>query len=169
MLRCLLLSPPGSLLSNEAMCNMMQSCFRIVFEQVKLKKKSFLFWGIFFSFLSELTTSIDPSIYSIQTEGRLFFFILRNELPTFRTCLCFCEKQQKRRWPTWRSWSSLDCPPSPKTSDIHTLGNWCDNFYEKNNLLKFCRWKERTVRNDRNEGRSAERREVTARLMWVFF
>ncbi|WKY01718.1 hypothetical protein Q1695_015600 [Nippostrongylus brasiliensis] len=33
VLRSLLLSPPGSLLSNEAVCDMMQSCFRIVFEQ----------------------------------------------------------------------------------------------------------------------------------------
>ncbi|KHJ93323.1 hypothetical protein OESDEN_06770 [Oesophagostomum dentatum] len=33
VLRSLLLSPPGALLSNEAVCDMMQSCFRIVFEQ----------------------------------------------------------------------------------------------------------------------------------------
>ncbi|VDP01466.1 unnamed protein product [Heligmosomoides polygyrus] len=33
VLRSLLLSPAGSLLSNEAVCDMMQSCFRIVFEQ----------------------------------------------------------------------------------------------------------------------------------------
>lgn len=33
VLRALLLSPAGSLLSNEAVCDMMQSCFRIAFEQ----------------------------------------------------------------------------------------------------------------------------------------
>ncbi|CAJ0942083.1 unnamed protein product, partial [Mesorhabditis belari] len=33
VLRSLLLSPVGSLLSNEAVCDMMQSCFRICFEQ----------------------------------------------------------------------------------------------------------------------------------------
>ncbi|KAJ1370138.1 G-box binding factor [Parelaphostrongylus tenuis] len=33
VLRSLLLSPPGAFLSDEAVCDMMQSCFRIVFEQ----------------------------------------------------------------------------------------------------------------------------------------
>ncbi|VDM52566.1 unnamed protein product [Angiostrongylus costaricensis] len=33
VLRSLLLSPPGAFLSDEAICDMMQSCFRIVFEQ----------------------------------------------------------------------------------------------------------------------------------------
>uniref|UniRef100_A0A8R1DN99 SEC7 domain-containing protein n=1 Tax=Caenorhabditis japonica TaxID=281687 RepID=A0A8R1DN99_CAEJA len=33
VLRSLLLSPPGTLLSDDAVCEMMQSCFRIVFEQ----------------------------------------------------------------------------------------------------------------------------------------
>ncbi|CAB03915.3 Golgi-specific brefeldin A-resistance guanine nucleotide exchange factor 1 homolog [Caenorhabditis elegans] len=84
VLRSLLLSPPGILLSNEAVCDMMQSCFRIVFEQ----NLSLLLRKAAESTLADMTQLIFT---------RLPTFVEDTRHPYIRQLVNPTEKRQKRK------------------------------------------------------------------------
>ncbi|UMM22956.1 hypothetical protein L5515_003908 [Caenorhabditis briggsae] len=84
VLRSLLLSPPGILLSNEAVCDMMQSCFRIVFEQ----NLSLLLRKAAESTLADMTQLIFT---------RLPTFVEDTRHPYIRQLVNPSEKRQKRK------------------------------------------------------------------------
>ncbi|CAB3401302.1 unnamed protein product [Caenorhabditis bovis] len=105
VLRSLLLSPPGILLSNEAVCDMMQSCFRIVFEQ----NLSLLLRKAAESTLSDMTQLIFT---------RLPTFVEDTRHPYIRQLVNTNEKRQKRK--KKRISVHVDQPPKleePKEDD----------------------------------------------------